>query len=539
MPPADPPPKSDAPQKEPTDQNKDKRSKSKEDADTANQAHSFTGRFGLLKTSGNIEKDAKDAKRKVQISKLDEAMLVLRLALQNAGSQQYFWIAALLTTTSIRIWLVKSAARMVSQLHRAIHTRDRASFESTLVRRFATSIFAVGFKEAVLFVQNRLAQVWHIGLTKTIHDSYFRNQMFYHLGRANLKDADQRIAIDAQETLLTISQIVEKGVTTFSLGTYFTTIVYKEIGLLSAACPWIFVFAMRFLTGLVPLDWRRMAGLCEFQFGQYRGQHNRLVQNAEAVAALQGAEIEGKRLRELLEKTEQAQRIFWNALITFITSQTFSSLYAPMIFSPIVVLGPFLKTSQTTSETMTTATYHVSIFLEAMGATGSLASAFMDLQRVGGNAARVTDLLSAFDKISADQEEASAAFQQGTDAIEFSGVDVVTPTGHTLVEDLSFTVEKGSNLIITGHNGAGKSSIFRCLGGLWHVKKGTITKPGSGTGLHGEVFYIPQKPYNLVGTLEEQVSYPTGTKMSKDELSKLLEIVDLKYLIERDRKSVV
>ena len=54
----------------------------------------------------------------------------------------------------------------------------------------------------------------------------------------------------------------------------------------------------------------------------------------------------------------------------------------------------------------------------------------------------------------------------------------------------------------TGHNGAGKSSIFRCLGGLWAVPEGEITKPGSATsGLHQDVFYLPQKPYNVIGTL--------------------------------------
>lgn len=348
-------------------------------------------------------------------------------------------------------------------------------------------------------------------------------------------DADQRIAVDAQETLLTIATIAEKLVSVASLGTYFTAMVFKEMGPLPAASPWLFAVAMRKLTNLVPLDWRRLAGLMEFQFGQYRGQHNRLVQHGEAVAALQGAKLEGTRLQEFLEKTEQAQRFFWNALNTYIVSQSFSGRFAPKIVAPIMVLWPFLKSSKASSETMTVATYHVSLFAEAMNATGTLASSLLDLQRVGGNAARVTDLLAAFEKVDAAQAEQSEAFKQGTDSIEFSGVEVKTPTGHTLVNDLSFKVEKGSNLMITGHNGAGKSSIFRCLGGLWQIPQGTITKPGSGTGLHGEVFYIPQKPYNLVGTLEEQVTYPyCGAKLDKDELGKLLDIVDLKYLLERE-----
>lgn len=49
----------------------------------------------------------------------------------------------------------------------------------------------------------------------------------------------------------------------------------------------------------------------------------------------------------------------------------------------------------------------------------------------------------------------------------------------------------------------------RCLGGLWATLGGTITKPGcADSGLHQDVFYIPQKPYNVVGTLHDQLTYP-------------------------------
>ncbi len=45
----------------------------------------------------------------------------------------------------------------------------------------------------------------------------------------------------------------------------------------------------------------------------------------------------------------------------------------------------------------------------------------------------------------------------------------MTPKGVTLVTGLSFEMPKGGSLLLTGHNGAGKSSIFRCLGGLWNI----------------------------------------------------------------------
>ena len=72
-----------------------------------------------------------------------------------------------------------------------------------------------------------------------------------------------------------------------------------------------------------------------------------------------------------------------------------------------------------------------------------------------------------------------------------AGVDVFTPNDKLLVKDLNFSLELGGSLLLTGHNGAGKSSIFRCLGGLWNVPTGKITKPGGkAESLSKSVFYL-------------------------------------------------
>ena len=49
---------------------------------------------------------------------------------------------------------------------------------------------------------------------------------------------------------------------------------------------------------------------------------------------------------------------------------------------------------------------------------------------------------------------------------------------HTVLKDLSFTVKAGEQVTLVGRTGAGKSTVFRLLLGLYHLEAGSITVGG-------------------------------------------------------------
>lgn len=176
-----------------------------------------------------------------------------------------------------------------------------------------------------------------------------------------------------------------------------------------------------------------------------------------------------------------------------------------------------------------------------MIAAGISAKMGKQLQKVAGPAGRVNELIVKLREMAKAQRLSRSTKIATGSKIEFKNVTIETPTvpPTTLVKNLDFCLAVGDSILLTGHNGAGKSSIFRCLGGLWNIPEGEITKPGAGSGLHNDVFYLPQKPYNVLGTLRDQLTYPAdlsdseASDITRDDLIKMLARVDLAHLAMR------
>jgi ATP-binding cassette, subfamily D (ALD), member 3 len=119
--------------------------------------------------------------------------------------------------------------------------------------------------------------------------------------------------------------------------------------------------------------------------------------------------------------------------------------------------------------------------------------------------------------------------------IRFENVNIMSPDSICLVEGLTLEIPRHCHVLIAAPNGAGKSSFTRVLAGLWPLYGGTMYRPP------GEnLFYVPQRPYLALGTLRDNLVYPSTWQEAMEQrgatdyfLIQLLEQVHLEDLVRR------
>ena len=175
--------------------------------------------------------------------------------------------------------------------------------------------------------------------------------------------------------------------------------------------------------------------------------------------------------------------------------------------------------------------------------------AYKDLLELAGLTTRLYALLSTLHSLPPLPIPSDSPF------VEVSHVDVKVPTmviaddedeGYipasnelVLVKDLSFKLEEGEHLMVTGSNGVGKTSVARVLAGLWPAQDGEVRRPADDDGRMG-VFIVPQRVYMVEGTLLDQMIYPHSYVEFKEsgkteaDLMEILAAVHLAYLPARE-----
>lgn len=388
--------------------------------------------------------------------------------------------------------------------------------------------FVVGIPVFVLrdYYTDVLALRWRSWLTSDLLERYMSNRAFYAIESRRLVDnPDQRVVADvASFTGNAIGfalALLNSGLDLVAFSGILFTIYPPLFGWLILYAVGGTALSVRIGKSLIPLNFQQEALEANLRFALVR-----VRENAESIALYGG---EGRELREVLARFRAAldnavQRIiaqrnldFFTSYYRYIIQVLPAALVAPIYFQGDLDLGQVQQSYGAFNHILGDLSLVVFQFQ-------SLSSFSAVVNRLG----ELSDELDACDggrAIQSTNDNVSFNTSNGTGELGLSirGLNVRTPDGsQQLIEgldlDISFGRDLATSVLVIGPSGAGKTSLLRTMASLWTLGDGCVSWSGLskahlGSGgsrsLHPcDVFFLPQKPYMILGTLRQQLLYP-------------------------------
>ena len=399
-------------------------------------------------------------------------------------------------------------------------------------------VFALPIRAFQSYLVPKLGLLWRQWLTSRLIDRYLDNKAYYILNpndetEEEIDNPDQRISQDANSfTAQSLS---------FTVGVFEALLTFVSfiivLWTISTQLALVLLAYSVVGTGLIVIAGRRLVYLNNQQLrleADFRYGLVHIRDNAESIAFYKGEDVEQREADRRLGRAifNFDRLIVWNALITVIQrSYDYFSRFlpwlvlAPLYFAKQKDFGVFGQAGIAFSQVFFSVSFIVNNITElaAFSASISRLEAFQGkVERFGLEA-----------KAAAAEARSRKAGLSGSErhgSILVSHVDLRLPrSGRCLIRDLSLEVDRQQRLLVVGPSGCGKTSFLRLVSGLWSASAGEVERPPE-----GDLMFIPQKPYMLLGSLREQLCYPqTPDRFSDEQLRHVLEQVRLPDLVQR------
>lgn len=389
------------------------------------------------------------------------------------------------------------------------------------------------------YLQQTLILNWRRWLTTRFIDIWLQNKTYYNLQMfgKDTDNPDQRISEDVRqfvEMTLSFGIGILKAFCTFAS---FVVILYNLSGSLSFTfmgkmwtingymlwASLIYSVIGTYITHIVGRKLVKINFIQQKYEADFRFSMIRLRESAESVAFYRGEAQEGsvfkQRFKMLLDNfwklvNKQKQLVFLNSGYSQIA----------IIFPFVVAMNRYLTKEVTLGGLMQVAS--------AFGRVQDSLSYFVDMYSSIAQWQAVVMRLTYFGRHMHEVSQQAERFHverfAAADVVGVSNMQINLPDGKPLLENLSFTLHPGHNVLIKGVSGSGKSTLLRAISGIWPFVDGKIFLPE-----RDKLMFIPQKPYLPLGTLRAALNYPGNKPIDDTELIYLMDLCQIGYLKDK------
>ena len=415
-------------------------------------------------------------------------------------------------------------------LTNALVEKQEAGFYKILGIYACCFIVALPIRVSQIFVTYKLGLIWREWLSKSLIGDYMKNKAYYVLNpndeeETDVDNPDQRITDDTRAFTgqsLSFTLGIFDAFLTFSLNILIlwsisTTLTFSLFAYAAFATSVLIIAGKN----LVRIDYDQLRYEADFRYGLVH-----IRDNAESIAFYSGEEPEKaetqRRLSEVVNNFNLL--IIWRVIIDVMRR---SINYAGNFFPYLIMAIPYFAGE-----------IDYGRFIQASFAFGMVEGSLFfivnqieELAKFTAGISRLEGFQSKVEKVSNRiTEDNNSELGITNNSIIIKDADLYPPgSKKKIVLDLSININQNDSLLVVGPSGCGKTSLLRMISGLWKPIKANIHRPKT-----GDLLFIPQKPYMILGSLREQLCYPTDqNKFSDDQLRSVLKEVNLASLIDR------
>lgn len=463
---------------------------------------------------------------------------------QSEEKKKAFWLLTCIIALTLGIvFMLVQLNTWNNSFYSALQNYDAEKISSELIHFSWLAAIYIILAVYSYYLQQTLILHWRRWLTTRFIDIWLQNKTYYNLQMfgKDTDNPDQRISEDVRqfvEMTLGFAIGILKSLCTFIS---FVFILYQLSGPLSFSFmgkTWtihgymlwaslLYSILGTYITHVVGRKLVKLNFIQQRYEADFRFSMIRLRESAESVAFYRGEAQEGKvfknRFKLLLDNfwqlvNKQKQLVFLNSGYSQIA----------IIFPFVVAMNRYLAKEVSLGGLMQVAS--------AFGRVQDSLSYFVDMYSSIAQWQAVVMRLTYFGRhmheVSQQAEQFHVERFATSEAVSVEQLQVNLPDDTVLLQDISFTLQPGRNVLIKGVSGSGKSTLLRALAGIWPFVTGKINLPKT-----EELMFIPQKPYIPLGSLREALLYPGKKPLSDAELLYLLDLCQIGYL--RDKLDLV